>query len=149
MTAKKSQRGNNKSAKHSSDEAEDASDGFGAYLEYNKVLRTWFVGFGIGGPALLLVNNSIAKSLVEAGQLRDVVFLFLLGTTAQVLGALLNKVANWYVYIGTIDPALKGSRRQRFADWLISQFWIDIAVDVLTIVSFGYAAWLLMTVFTK
>ena len=45
--------------------------------------------------------------------------------------------------------ALKGSRRQRFADWLINQFWIDIAIDVLTIVSFGYAAWLLMTVFAK
>ena len=102
MTAKKTQRGNDKPAKHSGDDAEDASDGFGAYLEYNKVLRTWFVGFGIGGPALLLVNNSIAKSLVEAGQLRAVVFLFLLGTTAQVLGALLNKIANWYVYIGTI-----------------------------------------------
>ena len=131
------------------DEADDGSDGFSAYLEYNKVLRTWFVGFGIGGPALLLVNNNIAKSLVEAGQLRDVVSFFLIGTMAQVLGALLNKIANWYVYLGTIDAALKGSRRQRFAEWAISQFWIDITVDILTIVCFGHAAWLLMTVFAK
>ena len=149
MTRKKAQRDKNKPTRTDGDEPEDSSDGFNAYLEYNKVLRTWFVGFGIGGPALLLVNNNIAKSLVEAGQLRDVVFLFLIGTTAQVLGALLNKIANWYVYIGTIDPNMKGSRRQRFADWLISQFWIDIAVDVSTIACFGYAAWLLMTVFAK
>lgn len=146
---KRNRRNNAKSAERDVNEADDAGDGFNAYLEYNKVLRTWFVGFGIGGPALLLVNNNIAKSLVEAGQLRDVVFLFLIGTTAQVLGALLNKIANWYVYIGTVDTSLKGSRRQRFADWLIGQFWIDIAVDVLTIVSFGYAAWLLLTVFAK
>ncbi|MFP5350507.1 MAG: hypothetical protein ACLGHO_11770 [Gammaproteobacteria bacterium] len=146
---KRSRRNKAKPTEHDVNEAGDDGDGFNAYLEYNKVLRTWFVGFGIGGPALLLVNNDIAKSLVEAGQLRDVVFLFLFGTTAQVLGALLNKIANWYVYIGTVDPALKDSRRQRFADWLISQFWIDIVVDVMTILSFGYAAWLLMTVFTK
>jgi len=147
MAAKKGER-NTKPASVE-DDADDASDGFGAYLEYNKVLRTWFVGFGIGGPALLLVNNNIAKSLVEAGQLREVVLLFLIGTTAQVFGALLNKIANWYVYIGTVDASLRGSRRQRFAEWLISQFWIDIAVDVLTILCFGYAAWLLMTVFAK
>lgn len=93
-------------------------------LEYNRVLRTWFVAFGVGGPALFLVNEKLAKSLATAGQLRLVVSLFLAGATVQVLGALLNKVANWYVYICTIDPKLKGSLRQRFADWLISQFWM-------------------------
>ena len=149
MGAKKSQRDKTRPIKSDADDADDGSDGFSAYLEYNKVLRTWFVGFGIGGPALLLVNNNIAKSLVEAGQLRDVVSFFLIGTTAQVLGALLNKIANWYVYLGTIDAGLKGSRRQRFAEWAISQFWIDIVVDLLTIGCFGYAAWLLMTVFAK
>lgn len=128
---------------------DDASDGFKAYLEYNRVLRTWFVAFGVGGPAFFLVNDAIARQLVIAGRLRSVVFLFLVGAAVQVLGALLNKIANWYVYIGTIDPTMKGSRRQRFADWLISQFWIDITIDTITICSFGAAAWLLMTVFAK
>jgi hypothetical protein len=130
-------------------EEDDATDAFGAYAEYNKVLRTWFVAFGIGGPALFLVNDKLAEKLVAAGQLRWVVALFLFGATAQVFGALLNKIANWYVYVGTVDRQMKGSRRQRFADWLISQFWIDITIDVITIVSFGGAAWLLMTVFAK
>ena len=130
-------------------EEDDGSDGFSAYLEYNRVLRTWFVAFGVGGPALFLVNDKLATSLAAADQLRLVVFLFLAGATAQVLGALLNKIANWYVYICAIDPSLKGSRRQRFADWLIAQFWIDVAIDVATIASFGAAAWFLMTVFAK
>lgn len=133
----------------SAPEDEDGSDGFSAYLEYNRVFRTWFVAFGVGGPALFLVNDKIATNLAAAGHLRLVVQLFLAGATAQVLGALLNKVANWYVYICTVDPHLKGSRRQRCADWLISQFWIDISIDVATIVSFGAAAWYLMTVFAK
>jgi hypothetical protein len=130
-------------------EEDDGSDGFKAYLEYNRVLRTWFVAFGIGGPALFIVNETIGQKLVSAGQLRLVVSLFLLGAAVQVLGALLNKIANWYVYIGTIDADVKGSRRQRFADWLISQFWIDITIDVISICSFGAAAWFLLTVFTK
>jgi hypothetical protein len=36
---------------------EDAVGTFQAYAEYNKTLRTWFVAFGIGGPALFLVND--------------------------------------------------------------------------------------------
>ncbi len=142
-------RGSGADALDTAPEEEDGRDGFSAYLEYNRVLRTSFVAFGVGGPALFLVNDKIAANLAAAGQLRLVVLLFLAGATTQVLGALLNKIANWYVYICTIDPTMKGSRRQRFADWLISQFWIDIAIDVVTIVSFGAAAWFLMTVFAK
>lgn len=110
----------NRAANPGPAEQDDASDAFSAYAEYNRILRTWFVAFGIGGPALFLINDKIAAKLVAVDQLRLVVALFLLGATAQVLGALRNKMANWYVYIGTIDLAMKGSRRQRFADWLIS-----------------------------
>jgi hypothetical protein len=128
---------------------EEASDTFRAYLEYNRVLRTWFVAFGVGGPALFLVNDKIAGRLVEARQLRLVVILFLGGALAQVLGALLNKIANWYVYHGTIDSAALATRRYRVADWFINQFWPDILLDLLTIGAFGSAAWLLLTVFAK
>src|SRR5438128_12646573 len=79
---------------------EDPADSFSTYLEYNKVLRTWFVAFGVGGPALFLVNDKIAQQLVKAGLLREVAALFLLGAAAQILGALLNKISNWYVYMG-------------------------------------------------
>ena len=62
---------------------DDASDSFGAYLEYNKVLRTWFVEFGIGGPVLFLVNESLAKRVAAAGTLRCLVLMFLLGAGAK------------------------------------------------------------------
>jgi len=43
---------------------------FKAYEEYSKVLRTWFVAYGIGGPVLLLTNETLAKAIKASGQVR-------------------------------------------------------------------------------
>jgi hypothetical protein len=61
-----------------------AASSFSAYSEYNKTLRTWLVAFGIGGPALFMTNDGIAKRLVATGELRMVVVLFLIGAGVQV-----------------------------------------------------------------
>lgn len=127
--------------------AEDGSGSFATYLEYNRVLRTWFVAFGIGGPALFLVNDDIARRLSEAQELRWVVLLFLTGAAAQVIGAFINKVANWYVYLSRADENANSKWLYEVADWLIEQFWIDVILDVLTIAVFGIAAWEVLTVF--
>ena len=41
----------------------DSTSSYATYLEYNKVLRTWFVAFAIGGPALFLANETLGKRL--------------------------------------------------------------------------------------
>src|SRR4051812_11034794 len=76
----------------------DPSDSYSSYLEYNKILRTWFVAFGAGVPALLLVQKEISERLLKIGELKFVAILFIVGVASQVFGALLNKVSNWYVY---------------------------------------------------
>lgn len=131
------------------DPDEDIVGTFQAYAEYNKTLRTWFVAFGVGGPALFLVNEKLAAALVQAGQLRLVVILFLSGATAQVLGAFLNKVANWYVYQSMVSDDMNGTPVHKASEYFVNVFWPDILLDVGTIASFGYAAWLLLTVFAK
>jgi hypothetical protein len=128
---------------------EDAVGVFQAYAEYNKILRTWFVAFGVGGPALFLVNDKLAQALVKAGQLRLVVILFLAGATAQVLGAFLNKVANWYMYQSMVDDETDGTFMHKASEYFVNVFWPDIFLDLFAIASFGYAAWLLLTVFAK
>jgi hypothetical protein len=128
---------------------DDGSGSFETYLEYNRVLRTWFVAFGVGGPALFLVNDSIVQRLATAGQLRLVILLFLIGAGAQVLGALLNKIANWYVYSSFLDDEESDLWVHKAAEWVVGQFWIDALLDVLTIGVFGYAAWVLLTVFAN
>lgn len=138
----------NKYERSTRSEADDRSDSFEAYLEYNRVLRTWFVAFGVGGPALFLVNDTVAKRLVAEGELQLIVLLFLVGAGAQVVGALINKVANWYDYYSALD---ENPQRwiYRASKWLVHQFWMDAVLDVLTIGFFGYAAWILLTVFAN
>lgn len=126
----------------------DAAGSYTTYLEYNKVLRTWFVAFGVGGPALFLVNENLASRLVAVGSLRLVAVLFLVGVGAQVLGALINKVANWYVHAAYTGSGVRSSSKYRFAEWVVNQFWFDIVVDAVTIGVFGYASWIVLTVFT-
>jgi hypothetical protein len=120
---------------------------FKTYLEYNRVLRTWFVAFGIGGPALFLIHGNIAKQLFERGQLRLVALLFLSGASSQICGALLNKFANWIVYYGTINNTFCTTRWYKAGSWLACQFWIDVILDLVTVVTFGIAIWLMLTLF--
>jgi hypothetical protein len=128
---------------------EPSTEYFKTYFEYNKVLRTWFVAFGVGGPALFLVNEKVAERLAQFGLLREVAALFLIGAAAQIAGALLNKVTNWYSYIVEYAPEYRGTWRLSFSRWYGHQFWIDILIDLTTIVCFGLAAWRLLTIFAR
>ena len=76
----------------------NAIGSYETYLEYNKILSTWFIAFGVGGPALLIANGNLIDRLVVTGNLRLVAMLFLIGVGLQVVGALTNKVANWNVH---------------------------------------------------
>ncbi len=131
----------------SPDNEKIATGSFAAYSEYNKTLRTWLVAFGIGGPALFMTNDAIAKRLAAVGTLKMVVALFLAGVGVQVIGALLNKACNWYVYQAYSPGGVKGTLRHRCAEWLTSHFWIDVFLDLVSISVFGWALWLLFTVF--
>lgn len=103
--------------------------------------------FGVGGPALFIINAQIGKRLADLGQLRFVSAMFLLGAECQVFGAVINKISNWYVYRGANDSAYQQKRRYTFCHWLVHQFWLDVALDFITIVAFGLATWQLLTVF--
>jgi hypothetical protein len=136
--------------KNSSQSAEsieiDASGSYDTYLEYNKILRTWFVAFGVGGPALLLTHDRLIRQLTGVGNLKCVLGLFLVGVAVQVFGAFVNKVANWYVHQAyTREEELWRLRRYQFFEWIAGQFWIDVVMDIVTIVVFGWAAVLMLT----
>jgi len=132
--------------KHKKDD--ESIDSYNSYFEYNKILRTWFVAFGIGGPALILVNDNIAAKLAAQGELKIVAILFLIGAISQVLGAFINKIANWYVYISYAESTNPSTFIFKFSNWLIEQFWIDIFLDIVTILCFGAAVWHLLTIFS-
>lgn len=124
---------------------ETAKDLFVNYSEYNKTLRTWFVTFGVGGPALFLATPSLAQKLYAAGHLDTVIWYFLAGSGLQILIAIINKFAGWYEYRACRENKIFGG----FWGWVSSLFWLDQILDVLTVASFGYAIWTLCSVFLQ
>ena len=122
---------------------------FESYAEYNRILRSWFVAFGVGGLALFLVQSPAREALLASGQTRTVVILFLSGVTAQIVVAFLNKYANWYCYYGEDNPAFLRSPLYRFWSRIASQFWIDIILDILTVVCFLAAIGVLFNIFAR
>ena len=50
-----------------------------AYAEFAKTLRTWFIAYGIGAPALVLSNKDLWNTVKGSGNLIYIAALFLLG----------------------------------------------------------------------
>jgi hypothetical protein len=123
--------------------AEKASDErkeyFSVYVEYNKVLRTWFVTFGIGGPLLLLANPAITATLIKKASLRPVVFAFLVGCAVQILNVILNKTSSWYAHSFCDDETAQPNSLIRFLIRTQKMYWIDAVVDITTFIVFGYS----------
>lgn len=119
----------------------DREEYFKAYAEYSKVLRTWFVAYGIGAPVLLLTNEGLAKVLKASGESKVLAGFFLVGVALQVLLAALNKCSMWGIYFGEFKDAFRRTRRYKIAHWFSEQFWIDLAIDILTFLAFAVATW--------
>ena len=127
----------------------DKEDNLKLYEEYNKTLRTWLVGFGFGVPALFIVNEAAQKKLVVADNAVLIVCLFLFGAAFQVFMALLNKIVSWCAYhkyavgIENCGCVVKG-----FAS-LENAFVIDVVLDVLTLIAFGWSMVLIIRLFIQ
>lgn len=123
--------------------AYDAAIGYyGNYQEYNKLLRTWFVAFGIGGPALLYSKPELLQELSETNRSR-IVWAFLLGSAIQVVLALINKTVSWvehnYQLKRTKSLTLGRNLLERICIWLDNKFGVDVLFDLISAVLFAYA----------
>ncbi|UPG88186.1 hypothetical protein L2Y96_12225 [Luteibacter aegosomaticola] len=119
------------------------------YAEYSKTFRAWMVAYGIGGPVVFLTNDKVAKAIGDSGHARGIVFFFLGGVILQVAGALINKWAAWYMYRGVEDEAFKSNCWYKVWAWVNNQAWLDVAIDVLALLSFACGTWLLLGVFSS
>jgi hypothetical protein len=110
-----------------------------SYLEYAKTLRAWFVAYGVGAPALFLVNKDVYNSLNAAGNAKTIALLFISAAALQVLLALVNKATMWGVYYGELNPEVKEAKLYRTAHWVSEAFWLDLVIDTATLALFGVA----------
>lgn len=112
---------------------------FENYQEYNKVLRTWFVTFGIGAPAAFLINDKLADKLHGYGHHVRIITYFLIGCGLQVFIALINKFTAWHNYDDCQRAVDRDTYFHNACRWLGNQFWIDMIFDVGTALAFLYA----------
>ena len=130
------------------DYQKEADEFFAVYSEYAKTLRTWFVAFGVGGPVLFLTQDKMAQRIQDSGNAQLIIILFSVGVGAQVFLALINKWANYFLYFR--GDSRKGRKTKLYirADWVSNQLWFDIILDAGTMVVFGLATWLVLSLFT-
>jgi hypothetical protein len=110
------------------------------YHEYTKVLRTWFVAYGVGGAVLLLTDSKLRDMVSRNGWAKLLLISFFIGVFAQILIAYINKYMNWSTYYGYVDPTYKESREYKIARWLTNSIWIDKWIDRVTLYSFTLSA---------
>lgn len=128
-------KGVNMSETEQQSDSETADTLFDDYNEFAKVLRTWFVAWGIGGPVLFATNLTVRAKLTASGHARFITLLFLAGVGLQVILAILNKTALWLCY------AAKREERAptRWAHWWAYDFCSEFAIDACSFGTFALA----------
>jgi len=133
-----------------SGEAPSKETGFaGAYVEFAKTLRTWFVAYGIGAPVLVLNQDKLRDALKASPEARTIAWCFLAGVGLQILAAFTYKIAMWYLYMGELSPAFCKSRRHRAADWISTALWLELLFDLGTVALFAWATVRVVQIFTQ
>ena len=122
-------------------------DNLNLYSEYNKTLRAWLVGFGFGVPALFIVNATAQEKLTISPNASCIIWLFLIGAASQVLMALLNKIVSWCAYHKYDKGKSKVNSVVLFFASLENKFIIDVVLDVLSLITFGWSIVLITKLF--
>jgi hypothetical protein len=93
---------------------DEARAQFANYQEYNKLLRTWFVAFGIGGLVLLYTRPDLLEKLGEVD--RDgIIWALLVGSAVQVVLDLRQQIL---LLAGVSIPNSSLRQLQPEAKWL-------------------------------
>src|SRR5689334_21033713 len=99
---------------------EKCEDGvFEAYADVARAFRGWVVAYGVGAPVVFVSQNNILKVLNTAPDARWIMAAFFFGTFLQVGLSWLNKICNWWGYVG-IE---KNCMRFKFREWYTNRFW--------------------------
>ena len=118
------------------------------YAGFARVLRTWLVAYGIGAPVLFLSQAAVIEALRAAHVARRVAIVFLLGVAVQVVGALMYKSTMWYLYLGELSKKDQEKWYYKLCEWISVAYWLELSIDISTIVLFGWATWRVMAVLT-
>lgn len=127
-------------------EAEYKKEFLEAYGKFGVTLRQWLGGYAAGMFAFLALNDTRWKTLIASGQIRCIGLLLLVGTASQLLAVFLYKTSNsigWLVGVRQEQP--KG-----FIYWLCmtitGSIWFDVVTDLISILTFLIATYIIFNV---
>jgi len=106
-----------------------------AYQTASVTIRNWFVTFGIVGPAAFFLNDKFSEKFLSSPNKKIILWLFLIGSFAQVFTLLLNRWNNWLLY-RMYDLNRTNSLRFKICIWISDQFEIDVAADLISCAAF-------------
>jgi hypothetical protein len=129
------------------EDSDVVKDRYQLYTDYNKILRSWLVAYGIGGPILFATNEHLNSVLKCSEYSKLIVSFFLVGVGLQVLNAFINKWCAWHVYYGEADPAWQVRKDYKFFFMVNEWHWLDILFDISAIAMFGIATVWVVTLF--
>ena len=124
----------------------DDDDHYEAYTAYAKLLRSWFVAYGIGGPVILLSSDVLRNQVIVSGRAGIIGLLFISGVAFQILIAFVNKTLMWSIYYSKIKPKIVTKRWYKAARKICDMFWLDMLADLLTLLTFSAATVLVFLV---
>lgn len=128
----------------------DSSDAFfKAYDDGARILRAWFIAYGVGAPVLFLTREDVTDKITQSGRGMTIVVLFLMGVLFQVVIAAINKWANWYLYAYSEDKPEDRPWIYAVAAWISDKFVIDVACDLASLVAFTWATAEALSVFVQ
>ena len=112
---------------------------YAAYAGFANNLRTWFIAYGIGGPVLLISQDSAWEAIKASGNGSLIGYTFLAGVSVQIFAALMYKTAMWYLYVGELNPAFVKTWKHSWSDWLSENYLLEALLDVVTLGLFAIA----------
>jgi len=119
--------------------ARNDTDFYPAYSVFAKTLRTWLIAYGVGAPLAFFQLPEAWDALGNGRELRPFVYLFLAGIGVQVVYALINKSAMWYLYMDELNEVHGDDFRVRISAYVSTAYWFEVVCDVATIACFGIA----------
>ena len=120
-----------------------------SYADYNRILRTWFVAFGIGVPAALILKPETREVIACSRFAGFIVFSLIIGTVVQILVAILNKYVAWCNYHIELNNQKPKEQQAIIAKFIVGaaslteHIWIDFVADIATGILFSVSISLL------
>lgn len=116
-----------------------------AYRHHAATLRNWYVGFGVGAPVVFLSNEYLWQKVVSSNKFVSISWIFFMGVAFQVLLAFFDKYANWVLYYELARKSHK-TKTLRIALWWMNNDFLSIFLDIGSLVLFGLATFLALSV---